>query len=529
MNAVTLAAFVIVARLISTTEMGIWTVLTLVTATCITFATWFPQAITKYVAEYNSRGLKTEAAGTFYQALRASMIIYLPVVVVIYFGAPFLSSRLIGEASYAPLFRVVALDTFFFGGIIPLAVAALLGLRMFREAAVVGLVVQGILRQILIVSFLLLMKNFVGLVIGWLLSDMAAAVVYLIIIIRVLGWPRFSFPLIKLIRYYLPLEIQQIVGYAATWFDRAILLLFVSLATLGIYNAASTAFSVLLAVSGGIVSMLFPLLSSIENKVAGVQFRDAIRSATRYACLTLTPLDFGVLATAKPAIDLFLGKAYLGGTVPLMVLCAIDGVTAFATAFGPALLALEETKEFTLIFSVDVAVSIGIGYLIIPHLGIIGAAFARALAVCAAQVLFLLILRRKITLHIDFSIVAKTLMAGATMAVVLLAAQHVYYSKFLLPAYVIIGGVVYLATLRLLKAVDVADLDLMRQILGTRLLRIGGILSWILLPANLHSNFSRTPLQGNDTTAVQSFRLCPQCESSQPSTNRFCDDCGKEL
>jgi len=528
-NAITLVSFVILARLISPKQMGIWTILSLVNATCIVFATWFPQAITKYVAENTSKGSTSAAAGAFYQGLRANLILYLPVVTIIYVGAAFLSSRLIGDISYAPLFQVLAFDTFFYGGIIPLAVAALLGLRMFRETAVVGLIVQ-VFRQILIISLLILMKNFIGLVIGWLVSDIATATIYLAITFRALGRPRFDFSLTKLFRYYLPLELQQIVGYAATWFDRAILLLFVPLAVLGIYNAASTAFGVLIAVSGALVNMLFPALSSIQDKIGGVKFRDAIRLATRYACLTLTPIDFGLLATARPAIDLFLGQAYLPGALPLMVLCAIDGLTAFATAFGPALLALEETKEFTLIFSVDVGVSITIAYVIVPYWGILGAAFARALAVCAAQVLFLIIIRRKITLHIDPPIIAKTLIAGITMAAVLLAAQHIHYNKFFLPAYVLIGGAVYLVTLRLLKAIDLADIDLLRRFLGKRFLPISSILSWILLPKNLYSNLSHSSTQIANTYATQqSFRSCPNCESSQPPSHKYCDKCGTKL
>jgi len=477
-----------------------------------------------------SKGSKFAAAGAFYQGLRASLILYLPVVVIIYVGAAFLSSRLIGVASYAPLFQVLAFDTIFYGGIIPIAVAALLGLKMFKETAAVGLILQGVFRQILIISLLILMRNFIGLVIGWVLADMTTSAIYLAIVIRALGRPRFNFPLIKLVRYYLPLELQQIIGYAATWFDRAILIFSVSLATLGIYNAASTAFGVLLAVSSGMVSMLLPALSSIQDKVGGVKFRDAIRLATRYACLTLTPLDFGLLATARPAIDLFLGPAYLAGVVPLMIFCAIDGLTAFGTAFGPALLALEETKEFTLVFSADVAVSITIAFMIIPHFGIVGAAFARGLAVCAAQVLFLLILRKKITLQMEFPIIVKTLIAGMTMAVVLLAAQYVHYSKYFLPAYVLIGGAVYLATLRLLKAVDLADVDLLRRFLGKRLIPISGILSWILLPTNIYSNLSHSsPQILNSNIVEQSFRSCPICESSQPSSHSFCDKCGNKL
>ena len=171
-NVVTIIAFAAIARIISTEQMGIWAILLLINATCVTFATWFTPAVTKYVAENVAKGSNGIAAAAFYQALRANFLIYLPVIVGMFFGAAFLASHLLGNASYASLFRLLAFDVFLSAGLVSLAVAALLGLRMFREAAVVGLAVGGVLRQLLIVSLVLLMKNILGLVIGWFVSDL---------------------------------------------------------------------------------------------------------------------------------------------------------------------------------------------------------------------------------------------------------------------------------------------------------------------------------------------------------------------
>ena len=97
-----------------------------------------------------------------------------------------------------------------------------------------------------------------------MVSD-ATLLIYLYFALRVLGAPRFDFPLVKLVSYYLPLELGQIVSYAQTWFDRAILVVYVSLATLEIYNAAIVAFGVLTQVAGAMSNMLFPAHSSIQD------------------------------------------------------------------------------------------------------------------------------------------------------------------------------------------------------------------------------------------------------------------------
>ncbi len=477
---ITVISFVIIARLISTKEMGIWAVLQLMLAVCSTFFTWFPQAVTKFVAEYHSKGSVSTAAAVFYQALRANVIIYIPVIIGFYFGASFLTFHLFGIA-YPPLFQILAFDVFVSACLIQLLAGALLGLRMFREIAFVGLLVGGIFRQILIISFLILLKNFMGLVLGWLVSDTATAAVYLILVVRVLGGPRFDFPLRRLLRYYLPLELGQIVAFGQTWVDRVLLVIFVSLSTLGIYNAAVTAFGVLTAVGNSMVNMLFPAYSSIREGNE-LNMRNSVRLGTRYASLTLIPLAFVLLATAKPAITLLVGPSYVRGWLPLSILCFGFALTAFTTGVVPVFLALEETSVAALVNTANVVVSATVAYALLPVLGIVGVSIGRAMALVVGASLVVFFARRKITLTIDFYALTKTFVAGGVMAAILCAVQLVHYSRFLLPLYWVTGLVVYLVMLRLLKAVDVDDLNLLRGFFGKRLGFITNILAWILLP-----------------------------------------------
>ncbi len=481
-SAVAVAAFAVLARLISTKEMGILAILLLVNATCLTFGSWFPQSVTKFVAENFSRGSKDVAAGAFYQALSANVLFCIPVVVGIYVGAPFFAYHLLGDVSYAPLFRAFAFDVFFFQGMLPILTAALLGLQMFREKAVVGLVVGGFARQLLVILLVIVLRNFVGLVIGWLISDAVTAVIYLALTRRALGSPRFDFPLAKLFRFYLPLELASIVTYARSWFDRALLAAFVSLATLGVYNAAVTAYGVVGGVSVAMTNLLFPAFSSIQNWTDGQgKLREAIRLSTRYACFTVTLIDFFLLATAKAALTLFVGESYIGGFWPLVIFSAADAVTAFATVLGPALLAMEETNAVAAIAAASAALGLGSAYVLLPEFGIVGASIGRAAAIILLAILQFLILKTMIRLQLDFRMVAKTIVAGATMAAVVVVVQMVGYSKFLLPLYAVIGVMIYLIMFRLLKVVDRDDLRLLRRFLGKRLWPVSDILGFILL------------------------------------------------
>ena len=73
------------------------------------------------------------------------------------------------------------------------------------------------------------------------------------------------------------------------------------------------------------------------------------------------------------------------------------------------------------------------------------------------------------------------MVAGGVMAAVLVRVQMVVYSRILLPTYVVLGLIVYLAALRLLKAVQAHDIELIHKYLGTRLGFVSKLLGAILI------------------------------------------------
>jgi len=482
-NAVSIVTFAILARLITPSDMGVFAVLLLVSSVCQTFASLaIPSAATRFVAEELSQGRRRAAASAFYQALRATLIPTLILSCAIFLAAKPLASQLLGEPSDAIFFQIEAADMVVFAGPLPVLTSTMYGLQKFKETAVIGVVISTLFRQGLIIAFVILLQGLVGLVLAWVVSDAVAALAYFAYVLRALGRPTFDFELRKLLSFSLPLSLSSVASFAQSWFDRAVLVLFVPLATLGIYNATITAFTVLLAISQAMSTTLFPAYSAIQASDHGVLRTKAVRLASRYVNLVVVPLAFGLMATAKPALTLFVGAAYVGGATSLMILSATFALTVFvSTALGPMLLALAETKVAAAITIISVGVSLVAAFLLMPMYGMIGAAAARGLTMIVAAILTVAVLSRKMKLQTDLEATGKSLFASALMAVVVAAIQIPLYNKLLLPVYVLVGLVVYVLMLRLLKAVKQHDIDLIRDYLGHRLDFATNTLSWILL------------------------------------------------
>ncbi|MGA2626645.1 MAG: oligosaccharide flippase family protein [Candidatus Bathyarchaeia archaeon] len=473
-------AFAILARLITPTEVGILAILSLIIALAQSLnGGAFSQAATTFIGELASDS-REAASAVFYQSLRVTLLFSIPISVFVFVAAPSIASLLLGSVAQAGLFRVLAVDLLVFSGALPVAIGTLLGMKRFKEAATIGSA-GIILRQCLVVLLIIFMRNLVGLVIGWILSDLAMFVAYAVFIIHVLGLPKKSFSLRKLISFSWPLSIGNVVNFAYSWFDRAILIAFVPLAALGVYNAALTAFGVLSGITGSVNNALLPAYSNIHWRGGLESCRRATWLASRYASLAIVPLSFGLLATAKIALTTFVGQAYVGGADSLAILSLFFALTAFGSVLGTMLVALSETRMVMWITVASVLLAVASAYVLLPLMGITGASVARGLVMVASLVLTIIVLKKKNAVSIDLETLWKTLVAGGLMAGVLVLVQMMFYSSYLLPAYMVLGLIVYLVTLRFLKAVREHDIELIHKYLGTRLGFVSKLLAAILI------------------------------------------------
>jgi O-antigen/teichoic acid export membrane protein len=472
-------AFAILARLITPTEVGILAILSLIIGLAQSLnGGAFSQAATTFIGELTSDS--REASAVFYQSLRVTLLFSLPISAFVFVAAPSIASLLLGSVAQAGLFRVLAVDLLVYSGALPVAIGTMLGMKRFKEAATIGSV-GIILRQCLVVLLIIFMRNLVGLVIGWIFSDLAMLVAYAVFIIRVLGLPKKSFSLRKLISFSWPLSIGNVINFAYSWFDRALLIAFVPLAALGVYNAAVTAFTVLSSVSGSVNNALLPAYAAVRGRGGLESCRRATWLASRYASLGIVPISFGLVATAKIALTTFVGQAYVGGTDSLAILSFFFAVTAFGSVLSIMLVALSETRMALWITVASVLMAVACAYVLLPFFGITGASIARGLVMVASLALTIIALRRKNAVSIDLTTLWKALVAGGVMAAVLVLVQLVFYSSFLLPAYMVLGIIVYLAALRILKAVREHDIELIHKYLGTRLGFVSKVLGAILI------------------------------------------------
>lgn len=471
-SGVSITAFAIIARLISKNEMGEVVVLMLITnGAALLAGMGVSSTATKFVASFNAKDEYEKMRRAGYGCLIINLMATAIISIAIYFSSDLLASFLFGNIAKGALLRLLLLEIVAISMTSSLA-GILTGLKLFRQLSLVSMMTFTV-RQFLVVILLWLGWGVSGIVIGWGIGDSLSSVILTVYTRKFLGPVRLGFGLAKLLRFSAPLFLGEVATYAWTWFDRGLLLPLASLAELGSYNVAVTAYGMLDAFPSAISGTLFPFYSQFHpDEGSQSQKRDlemAVHSASRYLAFITIPLAIGLAATALPAATLLAGSSYADAALPLSVLAISLAIACQIRALSSVLVVLGRTVTSALVTIASVVIPIFLGIFLVKELGTLGASLARGASLVILLLLSMIILKRIMKLRLDMKAYKSAWIASLVMGVVVLGAQQIFYNKYLLVLYVGLGALVFLLAMRQLRAVTREDMDLLSDFLGPRM------------------------------------------------------------
>lgn len=457
------------ARAISQEDMGTLTVLTLIVSFIQLISDFgLSQALAKYVAEL--KGREEDFSAYFLSSLTFKMSAALLICLILFLLSGSISSVLLRSLSLYELVRLTAIDAFL-SAFIPAFSSLLLGAGLLKRMAACN-VAYAATRWTAIVILVYYGYGVYGVVIGWILGDLFSTIIYAAASARLV---KFSGNLLSnsarlipfLLKFSWPLLAASTVSFLYMWYDQALVIAFLPLESVGVYNVSRKAFRVLAGIATALGQSLFPYYGMTYGKGNHKAISTAIKKASRYTMLIVFPLTLGLFSTAKPAITLFAGQQYESGWSVLAIM-AIFGLTyGISSVLMGLLIIYEKTKDVMLLNVLSVLFSL----LLLPAVGMLGLnglAVMRGASLLLTLILNIYFLSKVVEVEIDKETFIKTVTSAAIMAAAVFFMQQVYYNKFFLPIYVLIGAAIYLVEIRIFKVLNSSDIHLFTQILGER-------------------------------------------------------------
>jgi O-antigen/teichoic acid export membrane protein len=227
----------------------------------------------------------------------------------------------------------------------------------------------------------------------------------------------------------------------------------------GLYTAAFTLANIAVQGPMMLTSGLIPFFSENSGSDGHSALQRMMASATRILTFLILPMCFGIAALASELVPMLFGRAFAGAAdaaVILLLSFCLSGNTALLTA----LIGSKERNDFSLYLNIaGAALTVVLGFALIPAFGIAGAAAGRAvvqLGFFAASAWF-------VVRHLGFSLplrhLVRLLVASMGCAGAAKAALLVVPGAAGLVCAIPAGALVYLALVRALGGVHESDVQ----------------------------------------------------------------------
>jgi len=228
--------YAFLARAITQEEMGAIAGLTLLLSLIQLLSEFgLNTSLAKFVSELKGKGvIASHVVPAF--LFRLPISIFLSSILYILSGQ--ISQILFRTVLYSNALRLLSLDAFLYC-VLPCLNGMLLGCGRLKQMAAYS-VTYIIIRWASIVFFLLRGYGILGVVLGWIIGDACSFSLYLSAVWRLgtlnLRFGNFKATLLGILKFSLPLYLGSFVAFLYTWYDKVLVLAYLPLQDLGVYN-----------------------------------------------------------------------------------------------------------------------------------------------------------------------------------------------------------------------------------------------------------------------------------------------------
>jgi len=317
----------------------------------------------------------------------------------------------------------------------------------------------------LMVAFLLLGWELKGLIIAVLISDTLCLAVALS---AALGQIGFQFPRFTELKSYLKYGLPLVPGSAILWVihssDRYIIGYFMEAKDVGIYTAAYALASIISLFRVPLQMVLLPAVSKSYDDGEIAKTRTYLKYSLKYLMMLSIPSAFGLSILASPLLHILTTAEFTSGSV---VIPFVASGLLFYGLYQVCMNVLylgKKTYWILWLLSISAALNIGLNLLLIPHLGILGAAVATLAAYFVLGMLTALVSLRYFKFDLNLPFTVKSILASAIMALAIWLLNPVSITG--VTVSILLGVVIYFVIIFVLKGFDKKELSLFKDLVS---------------------------------------------------------------
>lgn len=291
----------------------------------------------------------------------------------------------------------------------------------------------------------------IGAVIGLALSDAAVTLFAIMMIIREIG---ISLPSFSSLKEYLNFSLPTVPNNISSWIvrssDRYIIGLFLGAAFVAFYSPAYTLGDIILIYSAPITIILFPTLSRFYDEHRMSSLERTLGHSLKYFFALGIPTVFGLSLLSFPLLNIITTyEIAINGYYITPIVCLGCLFLGSLSILSQVLIVAKKTKIIGAIWIGTAIINLALNLILIPIIGIIGAAFTTLLAFAISSLAVYLLAKREVRIDLNGQFIVKSVFASLVMSSILLLWQTT--DLLLVIVEILICAFVYFAVLLLIR------------------------------------------------------------------------------
>jgi len=463
-----LVQFAILTKGLGTTLYGTWSLINVTVSLIVPFAmVSFGMSIVRFLAAEKDKGRIRE---DFLSACSIVFISGMVFSVVLFFLSDFLAASIFKDPGSSTYIRLASV-------LILLNSLHTLPLAFFRMRRRIGLyTILNLSYQAfqvgLIVLFILLGYKLTGAITALIISGILFNVVTLLIVLRQIGFHKPTFSNMKsYLRWGVPLTPNAAILWIIHVSDRYMVSYFLGVAAAGIYSAAYVIGNYASFALAPLGAVLYPTISKSYDEGNLSKTRNYLSYSVKYLMMIAIPSAFGLSILAKPLLQRLSTADFVAGStvVPFVAFGAV--LYCFFQVCVYIIHLVGKTRITVGLLSVAAVLNVVFNLLLIPRIGILGAAVATLVAYGVLGMLTLVVTRRYLKFDLNLPFIAKSILSSGIMALCIWLINPQTLWTVLLS--IVLGGVIYFAVLWAIKGFSKGEITFFANFVKGNLRKIG--------------------------------------------------------
>ncbi len=353
--------------------------------------------VVRYVAHYRAEGDGARIRGTILLALWVSFGFSVALAVLVFAASGFLANTVFSKPAMEALFRLFSVSLPFLT-LMSMALWAIQGFQTVKYPTYVRQITQPLVNLALIVAFYLLGVQVIGAVAAYVVSMAVGSVFGLYYLWRV--FPRLldralpaRYEPRELFSASGPMIVANFTGYINSWTAVAVLGVFASAETVGIYHAANRTAALSALVLFAFTGIFSPMVSNLYRRGSLEHLGFLFKDVSRWTFTGSLAIFLLTVALYEDILTVF-GEAFISGW-PALFMIAFAQLFSSSVGLTNRVLAMTGYQKMVMYATLgSAAAGVTLNFALVPSYGLYGAAIATSVSIVVANAFTLFSVRR---------------------------------------------------------------------------------------------------------------------------------------